>query len=216
MSRNERPFRLRAPERRAIATGLAAIAAIAAFGCTTPGAKPGAPLETRDASGFSISESSRISARSREAFAEAGRALDAGELERAIALLTELTRSAPELAAPHINLGIALARKDDLPAAETALLAALARSPRHPVALNELGLVERRLGRFQEARTRFEGALAAYPEFLPARRNLAILCDLYLADPACALEHYEQIRAAVPDDPKVGMWIADLRQRSGL
>ncbi len=215
MPRNDlAPQRSRA-RRRPHACALVLFTALAAVGCATPGAKPAAPLETRDATGFSISEPSRISARDREAFAEATRSLEAGELDRAIGLLEPLTRSSPELTAAHVNLGIARARKDELAPAETALLAALGRNPRHPVALNELGIVYRRMGRFQDARTRFEGALAAYPEFAPAHRNLAILCDLYLADADCALAHYQHYLAAVPEDPKVAMWIADLRQRSG-
>lgn len=196
--------------------GLAiAIAVLAGTGCSTSGGKPSAPVEARDATGFSISETARIPARARDDFAEANRALETGDLDRAITLLGELTKTTPELTAAQINLGVALARKGELAEAEAALLAALARNPRHPVAQNELGIAYRRMGRFQDARMRFEAALASHPEFHPAHRNLAILCDLYLADPACALEHYEHYRTAVPDDPKVEMWIADLRQRSG-
>lgn len=194
---------------------LALLFVLAGAGCAGLTARPPAAVETRDASGFTISETARIPADARAGFDEANRALAAGELERAIALLEDVTQSSPELCAPRINLGVALARKGDLEGGESALLAALARSPRHPVAHNELGIVYRRMGRFAEARSRFESALAAHPDFHPAHRNLAILCDLYLGDPTCALQHYEHYRAAVPDDPKVGMWIADLRQRSG-
>lgn len=215
MMRNDASLRTRSAARRAIALAVATLATISAAGCSTPGGKASVPLETRDAGGFSISETGRIPARAREDFAEATRALEAGDLDRAVSLLSELTKSAPELTAARINLGIALARKGELAEAETALLAALERNPRHPVAQNELGIAYRRMGRFQDARTRFEAALASHPEFHPAHRNLAILCDLYLADPACALEHYERYRTAMPDDPKVEMWIADLRQRTG-
>ena len=210
MPNNERS--LRAPQRGALALiGLA----LAIGGCSSTGGKPVAPIEARDAFGFSLSETARVPARARDDFAQANLALEAGDLEQAITLLAEIVRTSPELTAAQINLGIAYQRKGELALAEQAFLAAVERSPRHPVAQNELGIVYRRMGRFADARTRFEGALSAHPEFHPAHKNLAILCDLYLADPACALEHYESYRTAVPEDAKVEMWIVDLRNRIG-
>ena len=76
-------------------------------------------------------------------------------------------------------------------------------------------MVLRRTGRFDEARESYERALEVYPEFHFARRNLAILCDVYLVEPECALEHYELYVAVVPDDEVAAMWIADLRSRAG-
>jgi len=192
-----------------------ALAALAAAACATPSSRPVAPVESRDDAGFTITEEVHLSGEARAQYDAAVRLLEQQQYQQGIALLVELTAKAPQLTAAHINLGIAYARLDDLERAEASLKRALELNPRHPIAHNELGMVYRRTGRFAEARASYEQALAIYPEFHFARRNLAILCDLYLRDTACALENYERYEAAVPDDEEAAMWLADLRNRAG-
>jgi tetratricopeptide (TPR) repeat protein len=182
--------------------------------CAGPAARP-APVEVADASGFTITETVRASGTARSDFATAHQALDAKQYERAIAQLESVTKAAPDATAAWVNLGIAYRESNDLERAEASFTKALAQNARHPVALNELGIVYRRTGRFAQARSSYEQVLALYPSFHHARRNLAILCDLYLRDGACALEQYQLYLQAVPGDREAAMWVADLRARAG-
>ena len=59
----------------------------------------------------------------------------------------------------------------------------------------------------------YEKAIEGFPNYYPAHRNLGILCELYLSDPECALEHYEIYTKAKPEDEQVKLWIMDLRIR---
>src|SRR5258708_13606661 len=134
--------------------------------------------------------------------------------EPGIALLLKMTEKMPALTAAHIDLGIAYARTGDLDRAEASLNNALKSDPKQPVAYNELGMVQRRKAQFAKARTSYEAALAQSADFQYAHRNLAILCDLYLGDYKCAMNHYKAYTRIVPGDAEVVKWIADLRNRA--
>jgi Flp pilus assembly protein TadD len=201
-----------------------------ALGCSPAARRPvtpdeaktaGAPVEppaalvdiAQDEGGFTITQQVSVTDEVRADYEAAVRMMEEARYEPAIALLVDVTERVPAAAAAHIALGVAYARIDDLDGAEASLRKALELTPHHPVAYNELGLVQRRKGQFAESRASYETALEQFADFHYTHRNLAILCDLYIGDYACALEHYEAYSRIVPDDAEVVKWIADLRNR---
>ena len=165
--------------------------------------------------GFVIMEPSGMDARLRVDFDLAGTLIKEAKYDKAIELLEKVIEQSPEMTAPHINVAIAYRKINKPEQSEQHLKKALALIPGHPVASNEYGLLLRKAGRFAEGRLIYEKALAVFPEYHLIHKNLGILCDLYLKDSDCALEHYMSYDKAMPKDQKVKLWIADLQTRSG-
>jgi len=201
---------------------LAAMGSLALVACSTatPVAKTAPVAKSADVAGplvsetgFTLTDNVQIDADTRAQYDNAVRQLEQKQYEQGIASLLKVIQSVPTATAPYIDLGIAYGRNGDLDKAEASFKRALELNPRHPIAYNELGMVYRKKGRFAEARASYEKAIALVPDFHFARLNLAILCDLYLADTACALANYEVYQRAMPDDKQAAMWVADLRTR---
>ncbi len=224
------------PKKRICGGFVVLAVALAVFsGCTTGGKiKPGADSGQSSSSveaavakrasvrrlddgreGFTIMETSRMDGASRSSFERAVAMMNEGDFGKAVEFLEKVIERSPGVTAPYINIAIAYERIDKPEQAEQHLKTALTMVPGHPVASNEYGLLLRKAGRFAEARTIYEKTLGTFPEYLPAHKNLGILCDLYLNDPACAIEQYQIYSEAMPEDAQVGIWIADLRMRLG-
>ena len=150
-----------------------------------------------------------------EEFEEALSLLKEQEYDRAIGILNGIVEKEQRFAAPYVNLGMAYVKKGDNKLAEENLRKALDIDLGHAVANNELGLIYRKAGRFDESRKAYENAILVHPDYLPARKNLGILCEIYLRDLNCALEQFEQYLQYVPDDKTVSIWVADLKRRVG-
>lgn len=179
---------------------------IFAAGCATTEVK-----QTQE--NIEISEDYSVDSEIRDEFERAVVLMKEGQYADAIMLLRAVTGKTSKFSGPFINLGIAYIKTDDLEKAEESLNKALKLNKVHPAANNELALVYRKTGRFAEARKIYEDLLVMYPTFLPARKNLGVLCDLYLRDLNCALQQYENYLSVLPDDKKVKIWVADLKNR---
>ena len=172
-------------------------------------------VATFDTDDIVISEEFGIDTYLSEKFTQAVTHINNKKFDEAIELLVDVTSNTDKHSAPYINLAIAYSEIGKIQDAENTLVKALKINPSHPVTNNELGLVYRKTGRFDKAKTTYEQIINNYPQFLPARKNLGILCDLFMNDLGCAIEQYEAYLNVRPGEKEVGIWLADLKKRAG-
>mgnify|MGYP005633593593 FL=1 len=98
----------------------------------------------------------------------------------------------------HVRLGIQKRQQGDLTGAEVHLRTALARSPDHAPALNNLGNVLRQRGQQAEAEDLYKAALVILPSYPEALINLGSLRAL-AGDTQRALHLYRQATHIAPD-----------------
>lgn len=202
------------------------MAVSALFGCAG-GAVPTPPAETTDTvpqqdsvsrlgdgkTGFVINENYQINTNQRDLFKLGVDALESGEYDVAVNCFKAITDSAPEWSSPYVNLAIAYLRSGRNEYAEVPLKKALELVAGHPLASHEYGILLRQTGRFDEARAVYEKSLKFFPEYFPLHRNLGVLCDIYLDDLKCAVNHYQKYLQAQPGDKSVELWLAEVRGR---
>ena len=156
----------------------------------------------------------RIAPATQRAYDDALALLRAGRVADAERGFRALAQSSPELAGPHANLGLIARNAGRLPEAVTELEKATTLAPGHAVAWNQLGLAYRQSGEFAKARDAYGHAIALAPDYAAAVLNLGVLDDLYLAEPAKALDLYTRYLARTPGgDPAVAKWVADVKHR---
>ena len=188
---------------------------LAVAGCTSSPTSQQGGAQSSDAERIHFVENRKVDPSVRRDFDVAMGLLRDEKYDEGINLLKKVIEASQNNSAPYINMAIAYEKlgKNDL--AEDSLKQALAINPDHPVANNEYALLLRKTGKYAEARKLYERILKKYPDFMPARRNLGILCDIYLNDKKCALKQYQIYGQAHPEDKKVELWIVDLKKASG-
>jgi Flp pilus assembly protein TadD len=199
---------------RRVAAALVLAVALLGWSVTGSAGKRAGSTPQPAAGGFELTEKVRIPADVRADYDNATRLLEAEQYAQGIALLLKVTQKAPNATAAYVDLGIAYGKSGDLDKAVVSLKRAVELNPRQLVAYNELGMIYRRKGDFAAARENYEHALGVFPGFHYARLNLAILCDLYLADLTCARDNYAAYQQLVPDDKQVAKWIAAVNARA--
>lgn len=91
---------------------------------------------------------------------------------------------------------------------------AISVNPLNYQAHNELALLLRQQGQFQQALSHYELALKSWPAFAEAYFNRGILYDLYLGKKSLALADYELYKALSNDDSRqLKGWIIDLQRQ---
>ncbi len=150
-------------------------------------------------------------------FEEAVRLLREERFSDAEVLLRSITREAPELAGPWINLGqvyVALGQPEE---ARRAFEAGAAANPYNCTAHNELGLLARVQGDFDAAERHYLNCLQRVPDNGAAHLNLGILYELYLGRLSDALANYRSYQALLAEpDRRVKGWVMDLERRLGV
>lgn len=195
--------------RRLTGAGVALFACLLTAGCA--GNEPPRPAPENTAA---QPADGGVDAATRAAFERSVALLRQSRYSQVVDVLSPVTAAHPDLPGPLVNLAVAYIHLERQEQAMAALQQALTADPEHPVALNWLAILKRRQGRFEEAKSLYQRLLAAHPESRHGHLNLGILCDLYLHQPDCALEHYNRYRElGGSEDADIGKWIADLERR---
>jgi len=192
---------------KAISIAGIALAALSVWGCGSVGI-PG--LSKTDAA----EESYPAVATTR--YARALGYMDAGDDRRAVDELEDLRERYPDYSGPLVNLGIIHGRNGRPDAAVAAFERAITICSACAIAHNQLGIAQRKQGRFMEAEKSYLRAIKADPGYKLAYFNLGVLHDLYNRKPELALRYYRLYTEHETDlDARrfVEKWILDLERR---
>lgn len=185
--------------------GLLAVSVLlASCASSGPSADPSAALTTM--------APEDVTPEARTQYEQAAAALAADDLTEAELRFEEFLLRYPNIPGAHVNLAIVHAKNGNEADAENSITDALLLDPGHAAALNQLGMLLRRQGKFEDAESAYLRALKERPDYALVHYNLAVLYELYLRRFDDALEHYERYQA-LGTDASVEKWIVDLKRR---
>jgi tetratricopeptide (TPR) repeat protein len=187
--------------------------AVAATGCASNGSAPEATDRDRAGQAAVDPRAAEVPPEAQTMYEQAVAVMASGDFLDAELRLKEFLLQYPGFPGAYVNLAIIHVNNEDDEDARQAVDAALAIDPDYAPALNQLGMLLRRNGKFLEAEAAYLKAVTAAPDYALAHYNLGVLNELYLQRLDSALQHYERYQALVGEDPQVEKWITDLRRR---
>ena len=156
----------------------------------------------------------RISKKTAAAYNAALKHMRAKNYDTAILEMQKVAKMDERISGPWVNIGMAHKELGDKTKARTAFEKALKINPKNPYALNQLAILNREDGKFDEAERLYMQALSTYPDYKNAHLNLAILCDVYLRKIDCALGHYQEyLDLSGGQDKQVIAWMSQLKKQ---
>ena len=161
-----------------------------------------------------LASAPRVSQQAINRFNSGISAMESGNWSEAELIFQELTVTEPGLSGPWVNLGTIYYQAEDFDKAESAWNQAIEINSLNFDAYNQLAILKREQGEFDEAEAIYLNSLAKWPDNAEAHRNLGILYDLYMGQWVEALNEYQEC-ADLSEEPSRQLrgWIVDMERR---